>query len=776
MNVRDSLLIALPALVLGLGVGYLFSSQLDSPAESQAAEASGPLRPSSAASPATNPVPSTNELASAPVVRAPLDVSAEVSTPRVSETELKRAMDTVAAPTLAALSGTGAIAGQVIDASGTALPGVVIRASRRSASAPNDPTKVGAGAPNDDSLEEYLRDVAQTWAERRAGRRSTKTDANGRFQLTDLPVSGRYNVSAYLEGFVVAALGSSYSVSPGQTLTFQAQGVHTIPVRLVFEGGGAPTKGAVGVKRGNNETLYAWSADEPALRMTAGRVSVRGYSGLTGEDLRRGGTDSDHASEEVSMDVLEQANTPLELVLKPRSGIRGRVIDDFGSGGDTGSLVVRLLRLESIDELDTKELAESDRQARLSGSRFEFLDLSPGTYALGLTNRNESLFTHQVVTVGAEVLETELVVPEPNPDEHLVVRAFGPTGSPLQDLDFRWQRKSGGGSSSGGIQGRRGEDGAYWLRPKDEFFKPWDGATYRLTVEHSELGDRAIDLTENQREVSVTFDEPISIIVVVAGYAGSRYEGQLDVQLSHVEDGAAQQQGFNFGFGARGRNSVFSPEGVARFDSLAPGTWKVSLLVKSDSWRSTTAETTEVQVTAGETEVRMSLPELYDLAVVAPGLSKGTWLWLQKADSEERGFGSNNSNANLDDDHRAYFKNLAAGSYVLSGNGLDSVDVTVPCGELFLDAKEPNCLRVAIGDLEGLLYTSGLRAGDLIIGTDGKEFTSTQNSWNLLQGEGQVSLIVLRGSERLSLSMDRATPGPDWFASLGGMLTPASRP
>jgi len=129
------------------------------------------------------------------------------------------------------------------------------------------------------------------------------------------------------------------------------------------------------------------------------------------------------------------------------------------------------------------------------------------------------------------------------------------------------------------------------------------------------------------------------------------------------------------------------------------------------------------------------------------------------------------------EDGRAVFDDLVAGDYVLTGNGVPkSVDVTIPCGQVYLDFKSPDCLRVAIGDMEGAMYKAGLRAGDLIISLNGVEFGPTQNAWELFRGEGNLSLVVLRDGVQLRLTMERVPNGTDWFEKLGGMLTPASRP
>jgi len=389
------------------------------------------------------------------------------------------------------------------------------------------------------------------------------------------------------------------------------------------------------------------------------------------------------------------------------------------------------------------------------------------------------LLAHEVVTVDEGVVERNLVVPEPDPKAHLIVRAFGPNGNPLHSLDFRWEHRREGGSSSGGIQDRRGPDGAWWLQPKSQFFAPWpEGTSYTLTAQHSELGDREVVLEEGQREVSVTFAEPVSIIVVVAGYAGSGYEGKLQVHLTSLVNGEEAGSGNRNHFPIwMSGESAFTAEGVARFDGLSPGHWRVRLQIQYERWRTRTVQTVDVHAPAGEKSVSMNLPTLYELVVIAPGLSERTGLRWRPTEEDQSDFGfGGSSSAQVDAEGRAVFEDLVAGTYVLTGNGMpESVDVTVPCGDVYIDATEPDCLRVAIGDMEGALYVAGLRAGDLIIGANGQEFESEPRFWKLFVGQGDVPLIVLRNEERLEISVPRIPERASLLERLGGMLTPAYR-
>jgi hypothetical protein len=269
-------------------------------------------------------------------------------------------------------------------------------------------------------------------------------------------------------------------------------------------------------------------------------------------------------------------------------------------------------------------------------------------------------------------------------------------------------------------------------------------------------------------------------VVVVAGYAGSSYVGKLQVALAPLVEGQPESEsGRRLHRSRSGDGDPFSPEGVARFEGLAPGRWSVTLMVETGDWQTRQVGTAEVLATHGEQTVSLALPALYDLAVRAPGLTEGTYLFLNRTSSEasEGGSFDEYSNAQLDADGRALFRGLAAGDYVLRANGMsEAVEITVPCAEVVLDVTPPDCLRVAIGDMEGTMYKAGLRAGDLVVAVDGVEFGANPNFYEALMGKGSMELTVLRDGTSLTVSLQRIDPNSQWWNTLGGMLSPASRP
>ena len=784
MNPRSLLLVALIAAVLGGLVGYMVGST----GVERSASAQVPVGRSEVVEAVDAvPAPATRLIgdASAPDgARAPAVRRNGAAPIRVGEGEIERALDAVAAPLVVPVRGEGSIDGIVHDETGAPLAGVGVVAKRTSAIQTGDSGRAGRGVPEELDLESYLRAEARTWAEERAGRVSTISGADGRFELTGLAEAASYRVSAHHEGLEFESLFGDQVVGVGQHVIFRARRVVAIQVRLEHPDGSLAESGLVSVSRSGNERFYDWSVESSEVRLATGRVALRGYGGSIRQADSRGGVDATLASQPLDADVSELVGGPVVLVLEPRVGIRGRVHDEYGVSGDWNR--VRLLALPPDGELDQEALATSLDRGYVRNGRYAFLDLQPGPYAVGLTSRSDALLAQGTVTVVSGIAELDLVVPEPDPDAFLVAHVRGPNGAPLDDLDFGWRYRRGSSSGSSGLSASRRPDGSYWLKPEDQFFEAWpDETSYTLTVEHESLGDKQVELEQGVHEIELRYAEPVTLVVQVNGYPGSGYESRLVIQIVEVAADMDEQAWWHW----NGRNDdgsdSFSPDGEVRFEGLAPGSWEARLRFKGSGSGSRFGGMTRVLASgrataeAGEARIELSLPALHDLVVRAPMMAGKGHLQLSKPDEEGSGgfqFGIG-EHAAVDEDGLAVFEDLVAGDYVIGGYGLtESVSVTVPCGEVLIESRAHDCVRVAIGDTEGALYRAGLRAGDLIVAVDGTELEEVRNAWKVLMGEGEARLTVLRAGGRLDVSIERVAWGPGWQEQLGGMLTPAFRP
>lgn len=795
MNARDSLLIALPAALLGAGIGYVLATLGAATPVAPgggSVSASGPTgRGAVTASGPTNAVLTTSAPRSSSARTTAVSRDDGPETARVSESELARAMDGLAAPSLSLESGDGTIAGSIVDDLGNPMAGVVVVASKQSRSSRGrDPLGLGAPPPTEQSLDDYVSDAAGDWASRRAGERRATTRDDGVFVLDGLPSGSRWDLRAYADGWSFEATGRSNDVAPGQSSAFRGSRVYEVRVDLRLPTGESAHEGLVHVEQGDARNTYAWTAAEPTLRLLGGRASLRGYAGVEESWSSRGGIDSDFASDEESIRVEQSVGTPVVLSLATRGGIRG-VVEDPWEGRSGGGRRAVLLALPLGADFDEDELAGSDRQAEIRSDEFEFLDLVPGTYAVGISTWQEDLFVHEIVEVGQEPVRVTLRLPEADPSEYVRVRVYDPSGRLASGVDFTLEWESDSGSSSNGVLTRRTLEGEYWFKPEVggevEFFEPWPpGSTFTLTARHDQWGEREVEFVAGTLDYEIAFEEPVSIIAVVDGYVGSGFEGELRVDVQRVETDEESNDPFgrfggfrSFDRGRRGGGNL-SSDGEARFDGLAPGAWRVVLQTSGNRWQGKELATQEVDVVAGERYVQLAIPPLYEVSVLAPELSEGEWLYLREkgGDGEMQQFwwGGGNT-ATLDEDHRAVFDKVLAGDYVLSANNTSTeLEVSVPCGEVYFEARSPDCMRVSISDIDGALYEAGFRGGDLVIGANGADFEDPSEMWGLLNGSGGNDFTVLRDGQTLTLHLESLEGGNNWWESLGGSIQPDVRP
>ncbi|MFT5288685.1 MAG: hypothetical protein ACI8PQ_000298 [Planctomycetota bacterium] len=770
MSARDSLLVALPAALLGVALGFFLSQVLET--TGQSVEASVPSVAGPRAPGAETPGARGTTLASLPDSRIPLtEVPREA--PKVSSREFENAASGVTAPTQEASAGSGQITGFVYDEDGVPMANVLLVASKRSESSPADPSREGAGPPDEPGLKEHLQTSADQWAQGRANRNRASTDSLGAFTIQGLDHNSRFSVTAYAQDFSFRREGNSGWVTPETEVIFRAKRYHQITLNIVnADGTPLAGPGAISIKRGDRYRVFAWSPEQPFVRLLSGRVSLQALAGLIGSPSSRRVQSSSLASDIEDLIVGKTEELTLTLELHARVGISGSLTDE--GTGSTSGFTTYLLVTPDDGSFDEDAVRQQGVRGDMREGRFAFLDLTAGTYAVCVTTSGGRVAISQIVKVDSELVELDLVIPAPDASEHVQVTATGPDGRTLSDLQFRFMSQYSSGSSSGDLSPRQVHDNTYWLQPSEEFFDTWQaGQSFKLTVIHPDLGSREVDLEEGQREVHVALEEPVSILVSVSDYAGSQFVGKLFVNaVSLKEDGRGSANPLDF----RDQNSL-NAKGELHLDGLSPGNWEIQLCSGVNRWNARVIDAQEVNISAGEKSVIFDLPVLYSQVIIAPDLGAGTSLMLRPDQDDAQGslhYSSGQDWAQVDVDGRAVFEGLSAGIYRLSGTS-DSrkILITVPGGEYYLETSSPDALRVSIGDLEGSLAKAGLMPGDLIIGSDGKEFDSVGNYWQILTGEGRVELMVLRQGNRIDIPFDRFDLGA--YQDMGGSLQPVHR-
>ncbi|MEL6713317.1 MAG: fibronectin type III domain-containing protein, partial [Planctomycetota bacterium] len=273
-------LFALPlVLALGFGVGFIVGR----PAETNAA-ANAPVvdvervetaAPARAADPLATPTSDVglvsapdadrgDALASTEARSVARRVSASVAS---AGTERERDADL-----------SGALRGRVLDAGGAPVPGatVVVAARRSSARRATKTDGVGKAWKVFDELEDELARTAEQRLESRRGTTVATVDASGSFEATGLEPGGKYRARVYAEDMV----GDSIDVRPGQIVEFVLQPVALFHLEPRLADGTLPNTATVVVDPGERRPrIYAWTADEPTLRLQQRVASLRILAG-----------------------------------------------------------------------------------------------------------------------------------------------------------------------------------------------------------------------------------------------------------------------------------------------------------------------------------------------------------------------------------------------------------------------------------------------------------------------------------------------------------------
>ncbi len=251
------------------------------------------------------------------------------------------------------VDGEGSITGRVVDEDGAPLANVVVRLNGRGGKGmqTTSPSSVGQGAPELPSLTDAVQTAAQSYKAQRASSSETKTDGQGDYRFEQLE-DRKWSVKAFATGYVLKADSSYWDVSVGSTVDFTAKRVQGVQVEVLMPDGSSAEKAHLNVRPkgdGNRTTNYEWSADQPFLRLIAGRYDIRGYS--SGVDSLK---EAELASETQKLD-LEAGLTPegLTFQLVSRNRITGR-IEAPNEYPSSSQFMVRLMALSEGQEAATR--------------------------------------------------------------------------------------------------------------------------------------------------------------------------------------------------------------------------------------------------------------------------------------------------------------------------------------------------------------------------------------------------------------------------------------
>ncbi|MCP5113136.1 MAG: hypothetical protein GY953_20085, partial [bacterium] len=169
--------------------------------------------------------------------------------------------------------------------------------------------------------------------------------------------------------------------------------------------------------RGKSSARELWTPDLPLLRLTPRPYKIKAY---VDEDLAlKAGLGGEMTSEEQTITlVADQPAGELTLRLKGQTGIRGRVMFDDKDQFDHLMLVLAPVAAGREPDLELLKHADDNDWVARSRPEFSFLDLAPGTYAVGVKrNWSDPVAAHAVCEVRDGIVQQNLTLPALDPDD-----------------------------------------------------------------------------------------------------------------------------------------------------------------------------------------------------------------------------------------------------------------------------------------------------------------------------------------------------------------------
>ena len=753
--------------LLGTGLGFLLAARPN--------DRDRPEGPAGAGERA--PVPAA--------VAPPATAADEPAAPTAGRTELSKAIAAIAAEELS--TATGTITGRVVTEEDAAVANVLVRAEGSGESPAM--RKSRRGHTGDWTIEDEVVDVISRRRFQDVTRCETRTGQDGRFALTVLR-EYTYSVSAFADDYEIFAEGGTRNVEAGQKVAFTAHPVVALTCTVLLPGGAQPDEATIDVQttvgeggrgRSISSRSEQWLPDSPVLRLRSGSVSLSARVTIDGEEYA-----SDKQEVVIAAGV---APPPMTFNLRGRTGIKGVV--ELQENEVVASLLVYVASGGVDSAFDPRRMPRGNKRDWLNRSRgfeFSFPDLAPGTYGLYVAFSDEGpVVAADAVEVVDRMVVHNVKVPPLDPSEYVVVWVYGPDGTLLRDVSIASGRRSGSSSSSGGSPVLKRKDGAFlvlhYRRSESSGDEDGDDVRYSVCVRSSVYGAKNVEYRRGKNsELTVRFVEPATLDVTVTGYAGSNLEGWLFVDVLEKSDDSsvARMRAIR-----DPRAGGLDAEGRQTFGPLEPGSYDVSLRVKSDDAFSDSRRVASVPVTlqAGKNAVQVAVPELHTLTVVfddPPASGRVNLL----AVGERRSAGLLRLPRRIDKDGKVEFTFLTAGEYrvTVQGGGADGMGemrVSVPADREVRFAPKPlNALAITVTDAAGRFAEAGFQTGDLLIGLQGAEFTNAidrETAERKAMGDEEVECIVLRGNERITLKVifqklrERGIKGP------GGYMEPTSR-
>jgi hypothetical protein len=258
--------------------------------------------------------------------------------------------------------------------------------------------------------------------------------------------------------------------------------------------------------------------------------------------------------------------------------------------------------------------------------------------------------------------------------EYVALRALGPSGDALDDVEIRVGTQSGNAEYSGGGSAIRREPGSFWV-PLPLFpntLRPAPDLQYFLRVTSPRHGTEEVTLARDNLDVTVQFQDPAELVVTALGYSASGLEGVLDIRLREREP-ARGRRAFVASVHDLRISSEFklTADGSKTFASLVPGEYVVEVVAKGTDGRWRPLAQQALQLESGQQALGISLPEVHSLRLRFDRARAGQSYFVRDPATSII-----YATASVGEDGSALFDVLPAGTYRIAGSaGTMTVDL-----------------------------------------------------------------------------------------------------
>jgi len=552
---------------------------------------------------------------------------------------LRDVLDSI--PTPEVERGEGTIRGHVRTQGGEPIAGALVVA-RPASGGPRRKYRRGLAGPDEEEVEEWVRDRVASRKWREAARGEARTDATGAYAIPGL-TGAKHSVSAYALGYqCTAARGSSaYNVRPDVTVDFVARPVVEVAVDVLRPDGSRPPHAKI-VCRGDATRTESWLPGERWIQLWPGTYTAQAVVG------------ENHRSEEQT--ILVEAGKPapaLVFRLEDRPGLRGRVL--FPPEMQPAPASVYALRFAGSEPPNHARLTAEGENTSTAGA-YAFENLDPGNYLVGAGYGNKSVAVTALVRIADDLVDLDLKLPPPDAERFVVVHVFGPEGERPNDVRFETSYSGGSLGATGGGRAFLRSDGAHFVPHHS-----WDTLRYgsnhtdphwHVKAISKELGAIKKEYTPGKdQELTFRFRPGARLTVRITGYVDSGHEGHLLVVL---KEASAKYDPY---FGRRYREKLPDEKGRQLLGPTQPGSYEAILILRRPLGVAWPLERMPLQLRPGENELAIPLPALHTLTVVSePG-------WRVSVVGAEDRHRRRTLQRSTGEDGKATFEHLPAGAY-----------------------------------------------------------------------------------------------------------------